>query len=128
MVNSNLLRINVQPKSSFNTIITLKTETYTESSVSINNATIDEKYISEEISSHNNSAEVIDHTCDDNGNNLLKKWMSHQFILSMYLLTYIWMMMKMLSINIMHHFYHQRIVRIYLRIIIRLSKTKSLSK
>ena len=32
---------------------------------------MDEKYISEEISSHHNSAEVIDHTCDDNGNNIL---------------------------------------------------------
>ena len=31
------------------------------------------KYISEEISSHNNSEKLIDHTCDDNGNNLLNK-------------------------------------------------------
>ena len=29
------------------------------------------EYISEEISSRQNSAEIIDHTCDDNGINLL---------------------------------------------------------
>ena len=32
---------------------------------------MDENNISEEISSHQNSAEIIDHTCDDNGINLL---------------------------------------------------------
>ena len=37
----------------------------------INNEIIDEKNISEEISSHQNSSEVIDHTCDENGINLL---------------------------------------------------------
>ena len=31
---------------------------------------MDYKNTSEEISSHKQSAEVIDHTCDDNGNNL----------------------------------------------------------
>ena len=46
-------------------------ETDTESSISINIETIEENNISEEISDHKNSAEVIDHTCDDNRNNLL---------------------------------------------------------
>ena len=32
---------------------------------------MDKTYINEQISSHHNPAEVIDHTCDDNGNNLL---------------------------------------------------------
>ena len=41
-----------------------------------------------------------------------KKQMSHQFFLSMQLMTYIWMMMTISSINIVHHFYHQRIMNI----------------
>ena len=32
---------------------------------------MDKKNISEEISSHHNSEELIDYACDDNGNNLL---------------------------------------------------------
>ena len=32
---------------------------------------MDENIISEEISSHRSSAEVIDYACDENGNNLL---------------------------------------------------------
>ena len=43
----------------------------TESSVSINYEIADGKNTSEEISSYLNSAEIIDHTCDDNGINLL---------------------------------------------------------
>ena len=50
----------------------MQTETDTESSISINNEIIYENNISEEISSHHNSAEVIDQTCYENGNNLLK--------------------------------------------------------
>ena len=71
IVNSILPRINVQTKSSFNTLNILQTETDTESSISINNEIFDENNISEEISSHQKSAEVIDHTCDDNGKNLI---------------------------------------------------------
>ena len=44
-----------------------------ESSININYEIVDEKYTSEEILSHQNSEELIDHTCDDNGNNLLNK-------------------------------------------------------
>ena len=39
----------------------------------INNEKIDEKNISEEISSHTISAKVIDNTCDDNIKNILNK-------------------------------------------------------
>ena len=56
--NSNLPRINVQTKGSFNKIINFKKETDTESSIGINNEIIDEKNISEEISSHQNSSHV----------------------------------------------------------------------
>ena len=45
----------------------MQTETDTESSITINNETIDEKNVSEEIPSHHNLAEVIDHTYNDNG-------------------------------------------------------------
>ena len=38
----------------------------TESSVSINDETVDKKYISEEISSHQKSIELTNHACDDN--------------------------------------------------------------
>ena len=44
-------------------------ETYTEEIISINDEMMDENNISEEISSHNDSEEVIDHTCDYRGEN-----------------------------------------------------------
>ena len=71
IVNSKLPHINVHTKSSFNALITLQTETYTYQSISINNETIDENNISEEIEYRQNSAELIDHIFDVNGNNLL---------------------------------------------------------
>ena len=46
-------------------------ETDTDSITSINDKINDDNNTSEEISSHKNSAELIDHTCDDNGINLL---------------------------------------------------------
>ena len=49
----------------------MQTETDIESIISTNNGIIDEKYISEEISYHQNPEEIIDHTCDDNENNFL---------------------------------------------------------
>ena len=67
--NSNLLCINVQIKTSFNTLITFQKKTDTEWGIIINKETINEKNMSEEISYHQNSEEVIDHTCDDNGKN-----------------------------------------------------------
>ena len=73
--------------------------------------------MSEEISSYQNLSEVIDHTCDENGNNLLnseEERMSHPFIISMQLNTYVVIIIKTLSINIMHHLYHQIIIKIYL--------------
>ena len=42
----------------------------TESRISINDEIFDEKLIGEKILFFQNSAEVIDHICDDNGNNL----------------------------------------------------------
>ena len=64
--NSNLPRINVQTETSFNTLINLQAETDIQSSIMINNEIIDENNISEEISSHQNLAQLIDLTCDDN--------------------------------------------------------------
>ena len=92
LVNSDLPRINVQTKSLFNTLITFQAETDTESIIITNNETIDEKYISEEILSHQDSARIIDHTYDDNRNiySIQKKQcISHQLILSMQLIKYL---------------------------------------
>ena len=78
---------------------------------------MDENNISEEISSHKHSAEVIDHTCDDNEKKYSihkKKRMLHQLVPSMQLTTYIYNIMAILSKNIMHYFCHQRTMRIYL--------------
>ena len=71
MKNSNLPRINVQTNISFNTLLTLQKWTDTELIISTNNGIIDENNITEEISSHHNSEEVIDHTLDENGNILI---------------------------------------------------------
>ena len=68
--NPNLTRINVQTKSSFNTLIILKKETDAQSSIIINDEIIDENNKSEEISSQQNSAEVIKNTCYENADNL----------------------------------------------------------
>ena len=68
---SKLPRIKVQNYSQFNTLINLKKITYTKSSVSINDEITDEKFISEEISYNQNSAEIIDHTFYYNVMNLL---------------------------------------------------------
>ena len=65
--NSNFPRFNIQTKSSFYKPTTFKKETDTQSSIIINYEIIDENNISEEISSHSNSEEVIDHAFDDNG-------------------------------------------------------------
>ena len=50
--NSNLPCINVQTKSYFNTLITNQKETDTESSISINDESIDENNIIQEIAFH----------------------------------------------------------------------------
>ena len=71
ILNSNLPPINVQKDSPSNTLLDLQKEKYTYYSVSINDEIINENYISEEIPSHQNPVEVINHTCDHNGNNLL---------------------------------------------------------
>ena len=63
-------RSNVQNDSSLNTLINLKKVTYTEPSVSINDEKTDQNHISEEISSHQNPAEIIDHAYDGSGINL----------------------------------------------------------
>ena len=73
IVNSNVPRKNVHTKNIFNKLIALQKQTDTESIVIINDEIMYENNISEEISSRLSSAEVIDHICDDNGNNLLNK-------------------------------------------------------
>ena len=69
--NSNLPRVNVYTKLSLNELFDLQKETDTESSNIINEENMDDKNVSEELESHQNSTGVIDHTCDDNGINLL---------------------------------------------------------
>ena len=49
----------------------MKKVTDNESSVIINDEIFHENNLSEEISHHKNSAEIIDHLCDDNGSNLI---------------------------------------------------------
>ena len=44
-----------------------------------------------------------------------KKWMSHLFIISMQLMKYLWIMMTIIFINIMHHFYRQITMKMYLQ-------------
>ena len=63
--NSNLPSINVQSTISFDILITLQKEADTESSTIINIEINIGNNISEDISYHQNSEEVIDHTCDD---------------------------------------------------------------
>ena len=69
--NSNITCINVHAKSPRNKLITLQKQTDTESSTSINDEIMDNNNTSEVISSHQNLVEVIDHTCDNNGTDLL---------------------------------------------------------
>ena len=64
---SNFPHRNVQNENSFNTLINLQKIIYTKSSVSINDETTDHNNMSEEISSHQNYAEIIDHACDNSG-------------------------------------------------------------
>ena len=71
IVNSKLPIINVQIKISSNKLVTLQTETDTDPSTSINDEITDDNNTSEEISYHQNSSEVIDHTYDENGINFL---------------------------------------------------------
>ena len=69
--NSNLPHINVHTERSLNKLVTLQKETDTDSSTSTNEGNMDDNNASEELASHQNSTGVIDHTCDDNGINLL---------------------------------------------------------
>ena len=69
IVNTNLPHINVQNYSSFNTLLLWKSIIYRVKCY-YQWLKIDEKNISEEISSHQNPVEIIDHKCDDNGSNL----------------------------------------------------------
>ena len=71
IVNSNIPCTNVHTERSLNEIITLQKETDTESITSTNEENMDDKNASEELSFHQNSTGVIDHTCDYNGINLL---------------------------------------------------------
>ena len=49
----------------------MQKETDTESITRINEENMDDNNASEEIESHQDSSVVIDHTCDENGINLL---------------------------------------------------------
>ena len=115
--NPNISRINVHTKISLNKLITLQRETDTQSSIIINNNITDEKNTSEEISCHQNLAEVIDHTCDENGNNVLNIEEVAD-VTSIYsvnaIITYLRTMMIILSINITNHSYHLIITKMYL--------------
>ena len=71
IVNSNLPHGNVQNVSLYIALITLQKVTYSESSASINDEITDQIIISEEVSSHQNSSEIIYNTQDDNVINLL---------------------------------------------------------
>ena len=71
--NSTLPNINVQNDSTCNALVTLKKGTDVDSSVSINDEIMDKNSKSEQIPSHKNPAEIIDHTCDDNVIYLLNK-------------------------------------------------------
>ena len=71
--NSNLPRVKVQTKSSFNTPITFQKETDTDSIISIKYEIADDNNTSEEISCHQNPSEVMYHACDGNVNNVLNK-------------------------------------------------------
>ena len=55
----------------FNTLINSQQLTDKYPSVSINNEIKYQNNISKNISSHQNSAQIIDHTCDDNGINIV---------------------------------------------------------
>ena len=70
MGNSNIPRINAHNERSSNELVTFQKETDTDSSTSINEENMDDNTAREEISSHKNPTETIDHTCDDNGINL----------------------------------------------------------
>ena len=69
--NSNIPRINVHTKRSSNELVTFQKETNTQSITSTNEKNIDENTAIEQIASHQNPTGVIDHTCDENGINLL---------------------------------------------------------
>ena len=71
--NANIPRINVHTELSSNELVTFQNETDTDSSTSINEKNMDDNTASEEIASHQNSTGVNDHTCDENGINLLDK-------------------------------------------------------
>ena len=68
--NSYPPRINVHTESSLNKLLTFQKQMYIYSSTSINDERTNYNNTNEDISCNQNSVEVIDHTCDDNGNNL----------------------------------------------------------
>ena len=78
---------------------------------------MDDNNASEELAYHQNSTGVIDHTCDDNGINLLNTEEEADVTSIYYINGTNYLSMnddKHLSINIMHHFYHQIITKMYL--------------
>ena len=78
---------------------------------------MDDNNTSEEISSHINSAEVIDHTYDYNGINLINAEEEADVTSIHYINVTNDISMSYddnLSINIIHHFYHRIIMKKYL--------------
>ena len=68
---SNFPHSNVQNGSSFNRLNTLQKLIDSDSNVSINDEIKYQNHMSEEISYHQNSEEIIYHACDDSGINLV---------------------------------------------------------
>ena len=71
MGTSNFSNRNVQNGSSLNTLINLQQVIHKDSIVTINDERTYQNNFSEEISSHTNPADIIDHECDDSVINLI---------------------------------------------------------
>ena len=115
--NSNPTCINVHTKHSSNKLVTLQKETDTESSTSTSERNMDEKtqVKKQHIFGIQQQYLIIHVTTMDSIYSInKKKRISPLFNLSMELMEYLLMMMKLLSINIMHHFYLQIMINIYL--------------
>ena len=117
IVTSYLPHSNVQNDISFHTNIILQKLIDSESSDSINDEITDKIIISEEISSRQDLSEIIDNTQDDNGINSFNREEKEDVTYSHYINEINHLSMNdenIISINIMHHFYHQITLNIYL--------------
>ena len=113
---SNFTHSNVQNDSSLNTLINLQKVMDKEPNVSINYEKTDQNHIGEDISSHQNPAEIIDHAYDDSGINLVNTEDEVHFTCIRYKnkTNDISKNYDVKSpINTMHHFYRQITTKIY---------------